>query len=55
MDGKVRDTMAVAADADEEEIVRRARESPKVRRAIGDRAVERVVARPPRLVNLVTG
>ena len=54
VDGKVRDTMEVAPDLDEDEAERLARDSEKARRALGERAVTRVVARPPRLVNLVT-
>jgi leucyl-tRNA synthetase len=55
VDGKVRDTLEVSPDLTEEEAERLARESEKVRRWLGDRSVSRVVARPPRLVNLVTG
>jgi leucyl-tRNA synthetase len=55
IDGKVRDRIDVDPGVSEEEAVRLARESEKARRALGDRDVARVVARPPRLVNLVTG
>jgi leucyl-tRNA synthetase len=55
VDGKVRDTIEVPADVSEEEAVERARASEKVGRALEGREVTRVVARPPRLVNLVTG
>jgi leucyl-tRNA synthetase len=55
VDGKVRDTIEVTPDIAEDEAERLARESEKVRRAVGERAVARVIARPPRLVNLVTG
>jgi leucyl-tRNA synthetase len=55
VDGKVRDTIEVDADISEKESERLARESEKVLRAMGDREVVRVVVRPPRLVNLVTG
>jgi leucyl-tRNA synthetase len=55
VDGKVRDTMQVTAEVSAEEAERLARQSDKVRRALGDREVARVVVRPPRLVNLVTG
>jgi leucyl-tRNA synthetase len=54
VDGKVRDRFEVATDVSEEECVRLARGSERARRALGDREVARVVARPPRLVNLVT-
>jgi leucyl-tRNA synthetase len=55
VDGRVRDTVEVAADISAEEAERLARGSAKARRAIGDRTVTQVVARPPRVVNLVTG
>jgi leucyl-tRNA synthetase len=55
VDGKVRDTIEVDADISEQESERLARGSEKVLRAMGDREVVRVVVRPPRLVNLVTG
>jgi len=54
VDGKVRDTIEVPADVDEERAVELARASENVRRALDGREVARVVARPPRLVNLVT-
>jgi leucyl-tRNA synthetase len=54
VDGKVRDTLTVPAEVSEEEAERLARKSEKALRAIGDREVRRVVARPPKLVNLVT-
>ena len=55
VNGKVRDTVEVDPGVTEEVAVRLAQESEKGRRALGDREVFRVVARPPRLVNLVTG
>jgi leucyl-tRNA synthetase len=54
VDGKVRARLEVAPDVSEEEAERLARESENARRAVGDRQVVRVVARPPKLVNLVT-
>jgi leucyl-tRNA synthetase len=54
VDGKVRDRIEVRVDASEEVCVRLAQESERARRALGDRQVARIVARPPRLVNLVT-
>jgi leucyl-tRNA synthetase len=54
VDGKVRDTVEVPADIAEDEAVERARASEKVERALAGREVRRVVARPPKLVNLVT-
>ncbi|MGH2682942.1 MAG: class I tRNA ligase family protein, partial [Actinomycetota bacterium] len=55
VDGKVRDTIEVGPDISEEDAERLARESEKARRALAEREVVRVVVRPPRLVNLVTG
>jgi leucyl-tRNA synthetase len=55
VDGKVRDRIEVPVGVSEEEAERLARGSANARRAIADRSVVRVVARPPRLVNLVTG
>ena len=54
VDGKVRDALEVPADIPEEEAVELARSSEKVERALDGREVTRVVARPPKLVNLVT-
>jgi leucyl-tRNA synthetase len=54
VDGKVRDRIDVPSEASEEDCVRLAQESEGARRALGDREVARVIARPPRLVNLVT-
>ena len=54
VDGKVRDTLDVAPELSEEEAEKLARESEKALRAIGDREVVRVIARPPKLVNFVT-
>jgi leucyl-tRNA synthetase len=55
VDGKVRDVMEVDADISAEDAERLARQSEKVQRTLDGREVVRVVARPPRLVNLVTG
>jgi leucyl-tRNA synthetase len=54
VDGKVRDTLEVPAEVSQEEAERLARGSENALRAIGDREVARVIARPPKLVNLVT-
>jgi leucyl-tRNA synthetase len=54
VDGKVRDRVDVSPDVSEREAERLARESENARRAVGERQVVRVVARPPKLVNLVT-
>jgi leucyl-tRNA synthetase len=54
VDGKVRDKIEVDAGADEETIRGLAMASDGARRAIDGRDVARVVAVPPKLVNIVT-
>jgi leucyl-tRNA synthetase len=54
VDGKVRDRVEVAPDATEDELRDLAMASERVRAALGDRQVSRVVVVPPKLVNLVT-
>jgi leucyl-tRNA synthetase len=54
VDGKVRDRIEVAPDAAEADLRELALASERVRAALGDRPVARVVVVPPRLVNLVT-
>ena len=54
VDGKVRDRIEVDPSIGPEEAERLARESANTRRAVGERGVERVISRPPKLVNLVT-
>jgi leucyl-tRNA synthetase len=55
VDGKVRDRVEVAPDAPEDELRKLAMASERVRAALADRQVARVVVVPPKLVNLVTG
>jgi leucyl-tRNA synthetase len=55
VDGKVRDRIEVAPDTAEDDLRELALASEKVRAALGDRPVARVVVVPPKLVNLVTG
>jgi leucyl-tRNA synthetase len=54
VDGKVRDRLEVDAGVDADQAVRLALASPKVASILEGRSPARVVARPPRLVNLVT-
>jgi leucyl-tRNA synthetase len=54
VDGKVRDRIEVAADVSEDDAVALALASGPVASALSGRVPRRVVARPPRLVNLVT-
>jgi len=53
VDGKVKDRIEVATDVSEEAAVALALASDKVVAALGGAAPSRVVARPPRLVNIV--
>ncbi len=53
VNGKVRDRILVSASAEEREVVELALASEKVRRFVGGSAPRRVVAKPPKLVNLV--
>jgi leucyl-tRNA synthetase len=54
VDGRVRDRVLVAAGLDEGAARQAAAERPKVRTALGERPVRRVVHVPDKLVNLVT-
>jgi leucyl-tRNA synthetase len=53
VNGKVRDRLEVAADADEAQCVAAALASEKVRAQLGDGEARKVIARPPKLVNVV--
>jgi leucyl-tRNA synthetase len=55
VDGKVRDRLSVPVDVAAAELERVALARPAVTRAVGDRAVRRVVVRAPHLVNVVLG
>jgi leucyl-tRNA synthetase len=53
VNGKVRDRVEVAAGITEEAAVSAALASPKIQEALAGAEPKRVVARPPRLVNIV--
>jgi len=53
VDGKVRDRIEVAPDMSEEEAERLALAAPPVVEALGGGTPKRVIARPPKLVNVV--
>ena len=53
VNGKVRDRLEVDAGIDESEAVEQALASERVRRHLDGTSPRRVIARPPRLVNLV--
>ncbi len=55
VNGKVRDTLEVDRDISEVDAIAAARASDKVQRALNGAEPARVIARPPKLVNLVTG
>ncbi len=54
VDSKVRDRVEVAADIDEDAAVAAALASEAVQRHLGGRDPAKVIARPPRLVNVLT-
>ncbi|MGH2680289.1 MAG: leucine--tRNA ligase [Actinomycetota bacterium] len=54
VDGKVRDTVEVPADADDARVLELGHASENARRAIGDRDVVKEIVRAPKLVNFVT-
>jgi leucyl-tRNA synthetase len=54
VDGKVRDRVEVDPEATEDDLRQVAMTSERVRAALGERQVARVVVVPPKLVNLVT-
>jgi leucyl-tRNA synthetase len=55
VNGKVRDRLEVAADITPAEAEELALASAKVKAHVGDRRLEKVVSRPPEVVNLVVG
>src|SRR5690606_409134 len=55
VNGKVRDRTEVPADSSAEEAERVALASERIQEWIGDGTVRKVIARPPRLVNVVVG
>jgi leucyl-tRNA synthetase len=54
VDGKLRDRFEVPADTGEDQLRELALDSPKVRAAMGERPIARIVVVLPKLVNLVT-
>lgn len=53
LNGKVRDRIEVAADADESTCIEAAMGSEKVLAQLGSSEPRKVIARPPKLVNIV--
>ena len=54
VNGKVKDRIEVPREISEEEAIKAALASPKISEALLDATPTRVIARPPRLVNIVT-
>jgi leucyl-tRNA synthetase len=55
VNGKVRDRMQVPADLPEDELIARAKDSPKVRAHLDGGTIRQTIVVPRKLVNLVTG
>jgi leucyl-tRNA synthetase len=55
VNGKVRDRLRVPSDLSEEELVARAKESPKVRAQLNGGEIRQTIVVPRKLVNLVVG
>jgi leucyl-tRNA synthetase len=55
VNGKVRDRIQVPADLPEEELVARAKESPKVQAQLNGATIRQTIVVPRKLVNLVVG
>ena len=55
MQGKLRDTLAVPLDAPQADLERLALASEKIKRAVGDQKVLKVIVVPNRIVNIVLG
>ena len=55
VNGKVRDRIQVPADLPEDELVARAKESPKVQAHLNGAEIRQTIVVPRKLVNLVVG
>ena len=55
VNGKVRDRFDVPSDLAEEELVERAKASPRVQAHVDGKTVRKVIVVPRKLVNLVVG
>jgi leucyl-tRNA synthetase len=55
VNGRVRDRMEVATDASDDELVARAKESPKVQAHLNGKEIRQAIVVPRKLVNLVVG
>src|SRR5439155_17447238 len=55
VDGKVRDRLEVSADLGDDELIERAKASPRVQAHLDGRAIRQAIVVPRKLVNLVAG
>ena len=55
VNGKVRDRVQVPADLPDEELIARAKESPKVQAHLNGGKIRQTIVVPRKLVNLVVG
>ena len=55
INGKVRDRIDTAVDAAEDEVVKQAMASARVREAVGDKEIRKVIYVPGRILNIVVG
>ena len=55
VNGKVRDRFEVSTDLSEEELVARAKQSPKVQAQLDGAEIRKTIVVPRKLVNLVVG
>jgi leucyl-tRNA synthetase len=54
INGKVRARLDVDPEISEDDAARAAQDSPEIQRALEGATVQRVIARPPRLVNIIS-
>ena len=53
VNGRLRTTLSIEAKADQETVQSMALEDPTVQRAIGDKAIRKIIVVPKRIVNIV--
>ena len=54
VNGKIKDRIIVAADADEKQIESEALSSAKVKAAMGDKSARKIIVAKPRIVSIIT-
>jgi leucyl-tRNA synthetase len=55
VNGKLRDQITVAADADQEAVKTAALAQEKIKRFIADKAIRKIIVVPKKIVNIVVG